>query len=431
MAKNKKGKVIKLKPPTIKQYIKEHARKLPIIKCYAIGDFEHGIVEIIVCRQKRNENLLVGIYLVDGYCLGLKRTHFAEFENFDDFEQNILYRFHTKKEVEEIDPIYAMNYIYGAIEFAEDAGFEPVKGFEITEYLLDDVENLEFIDIKFGKKGKYFYVQGPDDKPDAIMAILAKNVARENYDYLFEIPSLAPETFPEIYFDKIAELNTLELDDINNIFNKIHNNLDEKTKAYYKLFYLCALVAASHWGNNDLKKLYKDKPKEIIAETKSILTKKLEMPDDSNIDISNELVKICVENLINFDSPYFTILDDFVTAIILFNKVDKEINDNAYNFLIPFTYKRNNMLTLIGNAISKKLFGNDKFSKLDSIKFEIVAEKLIELYQIEELEEQWENVSVEFSFLKYLYDTFLPVETHNQIKQRLRGLKDKTIDIWE
>jgi hypothetical protein len=177
MTKNKK--IIKFQPLSLEKYIKEHARKLPFGPCRIVEENGQGLFQIVVTRQKRNGSILAGIYLIDAFCLGLKNTFYYEFEDLDEFED------FTKKLTEhesgqiEADVVYAQNLIYGAIEFAEDAGFRPQKDFKISEYILDDVENLEYVDITFGKNGVHFYMDGHYDDVKSILGTLDRNLGAE------------------------------------------------------------------------------------------------------------------------------------------------------------------------------------------------------------------------------------------------------------
>jgi hypothetical protein len=51
------------------------------------------------------------------------------------------------------------NIIYGANAFAEDCGFKIHRDFELTQYVLeDDTDEIEYIDIEFGKNGEPFLI---------------------------------------------------------------------------------------------------------------------------------------------------------------------------------------------------------------------------------------------------------------------------------
>src|SRR5476651_190183 len=75
MSKNKKGKVVPLKPVQLsaEKYIKTQARLLPIAECVINKDWETaGMSNILVARKHKNGNLTIGMFLVDMYCLGPK-----------------------------------------------------------------------------------------------------------------------------------------------------------------------------------------------------------------------------------------------------------------------------------------------------------------------------------------------------------------------
>jgi hypothetical protein len=161
MSKNKKGKVVQLKsnPLSPEKYIKTQARSLPVAECWISEEWQsNGICNIIVARKHITGNFTVGVYLVDLYCLGVKNTsyHF----NLDPDAYGFLKE--NCGDVEKCEYVLAHNIIYGAIEFADDLGFQPDKDFALAQFILEeDDDNVPLIDIEFGYDGKPFYVQGP------------------------------------------------------------------------------------------------------------------------------------------------------------------------------------------------------------------------------------------------------------------------------
>ncbi|MDE5553840.1 MAG: DUF1186 family protein [Muribaculaceae bacterium] len=81
----------------------------------------------------------------------------------------------------------AHNIIYGAISFAEDAGIEPHKNFEIGQYILEeDTEDIPLIDYEFGRDGKYFLVVGQDYKERVYINTLKERLG-DNFEFLLPI----------------------------------------------------------------------------------------------------------------------------------------------------------------------------------------------------------------------------------------------------
>lgn len=190
--KNNRKKVVKQQPLSPKSYIKKKARKLPVERCIINDNWkDSGIATVLIARKMRSGNLIVGSYIVDILCLGLKNTHHWFDVSLSDFEGSILDLFKNEMDLNMIDcePSLVYNIIYGAIEYAEDLGFEPQKDFAISEYILDDVKEVQFIDVEFGKDGKPVYFTGPNDNVGRILRILEKNVGEGNFEYADGIPA--------------------------------------------------------------------------------------------------------------------------------------------------------------------------------------------------------------------------------------------------
>lgn len=160
MAKKKKKKAPQPAQPTStsgspERYIRQAARKLPIYKCYITpGWQEAGEAHIIVTRKNQRGDLVMGSYLVDTFCLGLKDTFWNIFD-----EPELSRMVQDPKMFEETTYPVVHNLILGAIEFAEEAGLEPARDFELTQYILsEDTEDIELIEYEFGYKGKHHLV---------------------------------------------------------------------------------------------------------------------------------------------------------------------------------------------------------------------------------------------------------------------------------
>ncbi|MDR2913607.1 MAG: DUF1186 family protein [Tannerella sp.] len=167
------------------KYIRTKARALPIEECLIRkGWQEFGLAEIFVTRKFKSGNLLVGIYLTDIFCLGVKDTHFkfnCSPEEYDDLIDYIS----SSGGFETISYEEAHNIIYGAISYAEDLGIEPNKLFELTQYILEeDTEKIPLIEYEFGREGKPFLVANSSLEASKYIPILNKKVGEGNYEFL-------------------------------------------------------------------------------------------------------------------------------------------------------------------------------------------------------------------------------------------------------
>ena len=160
------------------KYITTRARKLPLGKTYIC---RHGASEgtyaIIVTREHTGGKLTVGLYLIDMFCTGVKDSFYYFAMDPDDFKERIL---NGGMEYEEADYTEAHNLIYGALEYAEEAGIEPAREFKISEYILEpDDDNVPLMEFEFGHNGVRELVIGPDYKEMKYIPVLEKNVPGE------------------------------------------------------------------------------------------------------------------------------------------------------------------------------------------------------------------------------------------------------------
>lgn len=129
MAKKKKQTNNKTFNP--EHYIKEKARKLPLGKCYMNKDWQkEGLAHVIVTRLRPDGHYVLGEYIIDTFCLGVTEALWSHKLSGAELDRSIdILR--EEAEVEEAEYVEAHNMIYGAIEFAEDGGIYPHRGFNI------------------------------------------------------------------------------------------------------------------------------------------------------------------------------------------------------------------------------------------------------------------------------------------------------------
>ncbi len=171
-------------------YIKQAARKVPIHEVLSdYGTHDDTLVQFFVLRKKVSGNYILGGYIVDTGCLGLKSTHFRHSftqDDLDDYLENMIDR--SMRNIRAIDPNLAFNVIYGAIEYAEDLGFKPMdKDWAITQFILPTIDDIEYVEVEFGKDGKPFYLNGPFDNVNKVLATLTKSVGAGNFEFIAQI----------------------------------------------------------------------------------------------------------------------------------------------------------------------------------------------------------------------------------------------------
>lgn len=143
----------------------------PLKNCLINKERENGLAHISIIRKMSPKTYIIGAYLVDLYCLGLKDT-FAH-QNLVKQQVDMYLRKSYYNELEEIPIELARQIVYGGIDYAKELGFSPHKDFRMTKSILGErVPEEETYDVEFGYKGKPYYISGPYDDVDSILETL-------------------------------------------------------------------------------------------------------------------------------------------------------------------------------------------------------------------------------------------------------------------
>jgi len=149
---------------------------------------ESGLAGVLVARETGSTVLACG-FLVDVFCLGVKDTNGPKTMNrrkLPDFARNFFSAWSNQSPVPA--PLeLARHIVYGAVDYARSLGFEPHHDFARGAALLGDWEE-ESSDVRFGRDGKPFYINGPRDNTYGVMAKLRQTAGDGNFDYLVQFP---------------------------------------------------------------------------------------------------------------------------------------------------------------------------------------------------------------------------------------------------
>ncbi len=184
--KSKKKNVAASQPKmTPQRYIRERARKLPLGKCFINNGWQdEGLAQIVVTRNRNDGNLVIGAYLVDTYCLGVKDA-FCNNDITPERLEQTLDKIYQTQGMAEISYEEAHNIIYGAIAFAEDAGITPIKDFALAKYVLEeDTEDVPLIEYEFGKDGKYLLICGENYSRDKMFIEPLKKRLGDKFNFI-------------------------------------------------------------------------------------------------------------------------------------------------------------------------------------------------------------------------------------------------------
>ncbi len=132
-----------------------------------------GIGNLVIARRMPDGRLAVADFLVDTFCLGVKDA-FCEVMSAVGY-QALLAEVNRVGRMKPVAPERFARLVLDAVEYARRIGFFPHPDFNAARHLLAGIDASEWAEtFEFGKDGKPFYVQGPNDSNAKAMAIAAR-----------------------------------------------------------------------------------------------------------------------------------------------------------------------------------------------------------------------------------------------------------------
>jgi hypothetical protein len=155
--------------PTIRLH---DVAKWPVVRCLVGRSTEtDGIGHTLIARREPAGGLVIAIFLVDLYCLGVKDAFWrpATSAEIDDMVEKMK----QSDDLREIEPACLAKLILGAVEYAAFYGFSPHPDFRHASKLLDGLDPASCpTQFQYGKDGRPFYIQGPYETHAEAMAII-------------------------------------------------------------------------------------------------------------------------------------------------------------------------------------------------------------------------------------------------------------------
>jgi hypothetical protein len=171
------------------------AREHPIEGCWTFADWdESGLTVVAVARRQPLGHILVGTFIVDYYCLGVKNADFRANIPPEAFYSEVLPMLFMGREYIPISTELAHELVWGAVEYAEQFGFRPHRDFRQAKLALDppDAHPRPGL-VEFGHEGQPFYIQGPHDDPERILEQLRRTVGEGNFHFMLVAGNPPPD----------------------------------------------------------------------------------------------------------------------------------------------------------------------------------------------------------------------------------------------
>lgn len=150
---------------SLTQHSDELCRKCPVEYCYTIKNWiEIGEAPILVARVLPTNNYVVGVYLIDLLCLGVKDVFMKMNMSRNEFDKMAQGIGSSGDGLVQLSYEHARSIILGGLEYAARFGFAPHRDWEQAKALVEPTREFKR-DVTFGgENGKPVYVQGPHDE---------------------------------------------------------------------------------------------------------------------------------------------------------------------------------------------------------------------------------------------------------------------------
>lgn len=195
--KKKKNGGNNMPPINPVRYMREKARNCPVYKCYLFqtaGD--EGMVEVVVLRERPGGKYIMGAFLIDKFCLGVKDAMWNHSLFPEEVGENIERMEFGLGPAKEITYDEAHCIIWGSIDFARKGGIEPHPDFGIAQYVIEprdtEVKNYP---VTFGHEGKHLLIEGPFYREKQYIPTLRKHLGEDGFHYLLTLGDDEPMDF--------------------------------------------------------------------------------------------------------------------------------------------------------------------------------------------------------------------------------------------
>lgn len=164
------------------------AERWPVVRAVVSdGLWDTGIGHLLIARQESQGRLVLAVFLVDVYCLGVKDAFWRA--GFQADLEDVLHRLEEIGSVSSITPACLAKILKGSVEYAASFGFAPHPDYRHASLLLEGIDvstcSKEFT---FGRDGKPFYIQGPNETLAEARAI-ATRIQQAQGDFIVTVGS--------------------------------------------------------------------------------------------------------------------------------------------------------------------------------------------------------------------------------------------------
>jgi hypothetical protein len=192
----------------------QHVEKLPVVRALVgAALWKNGIGHLTIAREEPTGGLIFAAFLVDVYCLGVKDA-FWRAGSHEEFEE-LIRQMGESQRMSAITPACLVKIVKGAVEYAQSFGFPPHPDYRHASKLLDGIDLSSCPNqFEFGRDGRPFYIQGPNESL-AVATAISQRVQRAGGHFIHKLSGPDPEEFAagEDEFDQFDSTDPDDLAD--------------------------------------------------------------------------------------------------------------------------------------------------------------------------------------------------------------------------
>lgn len=165
------------------------------IQCCLLTEclFETGIGTLLFARGSGSGQLVVGAFLLDTFCIGIKDIVLRPMEAAQlDSYLDVL---SAATLMAPVDPSYARKLLRDLVQWSGSLGFKPHADFAAAERLFGDIDPQACeTSFKFGQEGKPLYMAGPSEPPPLVrrrMDQLSTQLGSDGFHYIVPVHQAA------------------------------------------------------------------------------------------------------------------------------------------------------------------------------------------------------------------------------------------------
>ena len=171
------------------------AANWPVIEAVASSEiWQSGLGYLCIARENPQGELAIGVFLVDVYCLGVKNT-FWQIGTRTKLDQ-LIERLESMQAMSPIAPACLAKIVQGAVDYATLSAFRLIPITPTRRSILEGIDPTacpqHFV---FGRDGKPFYIQGPNESP-AVAKAIADGIHKAGGHFLVQMSANEYEALP-------------------------------------------------------------------------------------------------------------------------------------------------------------------------------------------------------------------------------------------